>query len=217
MSQPPDSPLRSEQTSRYSVPQLRHRGWSPAMIRDLLGVPDDTSPNPRFRSAAPMGLYAAQRVEDVENTPDFATRARQAARRGAAARAVAERKRAATLEQMRRRPIELPLLGREQLSRRAIAHYNELLARSGDPVSQCPSPNHPNDIAPDTLLRWEVNYLRHVLTPYDTLLAELSGRIGRVEAEMLVRRRVYTAIAVRYPHLACECDRQLAERVRFEG
>lgn len=40
---------------------LRERGWSPAMIRDLLGDADQTRPNPYSRKAAPMRLWSTQR------------------------------------------------------------------------------------------------------------------------------------------------------------
>ncbi|MDS1269040.1 hypothetical protein RIF23_01885 [Lipingzhangella sp. LS1_29] len=217
MSEPAGSSPLLPPVRRYSVRQLRCRGWSAAMIRDLLGPPDETVPNPRVAGAAPMVYYAAHRVESVERGPIFAARARQAARRAEAARAAVERQRSATLDLIRRRPITLPALEREQLARRAIEHHNEALIRKGTPIRRCPSPNHPEDIDPQQLRQWEVAYLRTVLTPYDALLAALSGRVGRVEGELLVRRRVYTAIAVRYPHLARECDRLLAERVRIDA
>jgi hypothetical protein len=36
------------------TPGLRERGWTEAMIRDLLGNPDLTIGNPHYKTAAPM-------------------------------------------------------------------------------------------------------------------------------------------------------------------
>ena len=63
--------------------------------------------------------------------------------------------------------------------------------------------------------RVTVNYLRHVRTNYDELLASLHGKVGIEEAKELVRERVYEAIASTYPDLAAECSRQ--ERARAEA
>jgi hypothetical protein len=59
------------------------------------------------------------------------------------------------------------------------------------------------------LVRWQVDYLRHVLSRYDTLLDGLFGATGRAEAERLLRARVYGAIARAYPRLAAECARRV--------
>ena len=53
---------------------LRERGWSDVMIRDYLGEPDATRPNPRYRSAAPMKLYLAERNRLLLVSTCFGTR-----------------------------------------------------------------------------------------------------------------------------------------------
>ncbi|RST09106.1 hypothetical protein EF905_30100, partial [Streptomyces sp. WAC05374] len=58
------------------------------------------------------------------------------------------------------------------------------------------------------LVRWQVDYLCHALSRYDTLLDGLFGATGRAEAERLLRERVYGAIARAYPRLAAECARR---------
>lgn len=193
-----------------TTPQLRRRGWSAAMIRDLLSPPDQVRSNPRWPSGAPMPVYAAHRVRRIETQDAFARRARLAAQRSAAARKLAERKREHTLEHVRGLPIRLPLLEPAVLAERALAHrdaHQQLHALRRDAL---PDPAT-TEQAPAASHRWQVNYLRHALTPYDQVLAGLRGRVGRLPAEILLRRRVYAAIAARYPHLAAECDRQLSE------
>ncbi|MEU2116059.1 hypothetical protein ABZ567_10465 [Streptomyces sp. NPDC016459] len=60
------------------------------------------------------------------------------------------------------------------------------------------------------LVRWQVTYLRHVLSRYEVLLDGLYGETGRGEAERLLRRRLYEAIGTAYPRLAAECRRRIA-------
>lgn len=69
---------------------LRERGWTEAMIRDLLGSPDLRVDNPHYSSAAPMRLWRLQRVEAIEASPEFAQRRDRAARQCATAARAAE-------------------------------------------------------------------------------------------------------------------------------
>ena len=69
---------------------LKERGWTEAMIRDLLGDPDLYADNPHYKSAAPMRLWRLQRAEAVEASPEFAARRERAERQCAAARKGAE-------------------------------------------------------------------------------------------------------------------------------
>jgi hypothetical protein len=74
------------------APGLRERGWTEAMIRDLLGAPALTVDNPHYTSAAPMRLWRLQAVEAIEASPEFAGRRERAARQCAgAAKAAATR------------------------------------------------------------------------------------------------------------------------------
>jgi hypothetical protein len=109
--------------------------------------------------------------------------------------------------------IPVPQLSRTVLAERAVEHRNQRdEQRSWDRLDHVPNPATVADADPAALTRWQVNYLRHVLTDYDALLDGLFGATGRAEAERLLRRRVYEAIAIAYPMLREECCRQLAER-----
>ena len=63
------------------------------------------------------------------------------------------------------------------------------------------------------LERITVNYVRHRLTSYDRNLERVAGQIGVALAITAIRKRIYAAIAETYPHLAPECERQLARRL----
>jgi hypothetical protein len=64
-----------------SISGLRARGWTPALIRDLLGEPDRRAQNPHYKSGSPMQLYLVGRVEDAEASDQFAVAKARAERR----------------------------------------------------------------------------------------------------------------------------------------
>lgn len=71
------------------APGLRKRGWTEAMIRDLLGDPDLMAGNPHCKTT-PMRLWQLQRAEAAEASPEFAARRERAERQRAAAARGAE-------------------------------------------------------------------------------------------------------------------------------
>lgn len=75
------------------APGLKARGWTEAMIRDLLGDPDLTADNPHFKTAAPRRLWRLQRAEAIEATAEFAARRERGERQSAAAGKAAETRR----------------------------------------------------------------------------------------------------------------------------
>jgi hypothetical protein len=187
-----------------NMTRLRARGWTPAMIRDLLGQPDRLARNRRFPGAAPVRLYSMARIESMESKAVFRRASALAEARSAAARAGAQHRRERMLRLMNADEISVPRLRDSVLTARAVRHRDE---REGETTN-------PADVDRRTMDRWKVNYLRHQLTTYDTLLDELFGQAGRPEAERTLRRRVYSAICNTYPDLAAECQRQLRARER---
>ncbi|MFI1718809.1 hypothetical protein ACIGW4_23735 [Streptomyces sp. NPDC053513] len=227
----------TDRTTYVSLAGVRLRGWTDAMVRDLLGTPDVQGRDPRRWSLAPVRLYLLARVETVERTPEFAETAALCRARASAAGVHAERRRAAVLAAIRAEPIEVPLLPRPELERRAVRHRHLLGARSPGPgPAAAPGPAVPPGPAAapggapagaaaapasasgsmavpppaGALVRWQVSYLRHALSRYEALLDGLYGEAGRGEAERLLRRRLYEAIAAAYPSLAGECRRRIA-------
>ncbi|MBX9422036.1 MULTISPECIES: hypothetical protein [Streptomyces] len=195
----------TDRTTYVSFAGVRRRGWTDSMVRDLLGTPDVQGRDPRRWSLAPLRLYLLARVETVERTPEFAETSALAPARSSAAAAYAERRRGAVLAAIRAEPIEVPRLPGPELERRAVRHRQLLGARRpgapGDGPCGAPA---------GALVRWQVTYLRHVLSRYEVLLDGLYGETGRGEAERLLRRRLYEAIAAAYPALADECRRRIA-------
>ncbi|WP_329425619.1 hypothetical protein [Streptomyces sp. NBC_01268] len=187
----------TDRTTYVTVLGLRLRGWSDAMIDELLGQADVQGRDPRRWSLAPVRLYLLARIEAVERTPEFLHTAAVAGRGSAAAGAGAEQRRRAVLAAIRAEPIEVPRLPAAELERRAVRHRHLLGARG------------PGGITAGAMVRWQVGYLRQALARYETLLDGLYGDTGRAEAERLLRRRLYEAIAAAYPALAHECGRRM--------
>ncbi|MEU7070233.1 hypothetical protein AB0B30_18220 [Streptomyces narbonensis] len=188
----------TDRTAYVTLAGVRRRGWTDSMVRDLLGSPDVQGRDPRRWSLAPVRLYLLVRVETVERTAEFAAASLLSKARSAAGGMYAERRRAAVLTAIRAAPIEVPLLPGPELERRAVRHRHLLGARG---LGSTPR---------GTLVRWQVSYLRHALSRYDSLLDGLYGETGRGDAERLLRRRLYEAIAAAYPALAQECLRRMA-------
>ncbi|MEU8541372.1 hypothetical protein AB0C52_15510 [Streptomyces sp. NPDC048717] len=206
----------TDRTTYVSLAGVRERGWSDEMIDSLLGQADVQGRDPRRWSLAPVRLYLLARVEAVERTPEFASSA-VASRAWAASPAAAERRRRAVLAAVGAAPIEVPRIEVAELERRAFRHRHRLEAARGPGGSgQGTRPGGKGrgagrGMVPSAMIRWQVGYLRYALTRYDCLLDGLYGDTGRAEAEQLLRRRVYEAIAAAYPHLARECRRLMGD------
>ncbi|MFB6837667.1 hypothetical protein [Streptomyces sp. NPDC056361] len=221
----------TDRTTYVTFAGVRRRGWTDAMVRDLLGTPDVQGRDPRRWSLTPVRLYLLARIETVERTPEFAETSVLSPARSAAAAVYAERRRSAVLAAIRAEPIEVPRLPWPELERRAVRHRQLLTGRTTgrttgptagrttgrSPATPPPSapPSAPPGEAPGgppagSLVRWQVSYLRHALSRYEALLDGLYGATGRGEAERLLRRRLYESIAAAYPALAPECRRRIA-------
>lgn len=56
------------------VAELKRRGWTPKMITELLGEPDQTESNPGGRNSPRVMLWIFTRVEEIEETDAFRER-----------------------------------------------------------------------------------------------------------------------------------------------
>ncbi|MBO0906799.1 hypothetical protein [Arthrobacter sunyaminii] len=181
----------------------KDRGWTDTQIKTFLPEPDQTARNPFSRKAAPMKLYALERVEAIEATPEYqkareASRTRQIAAR---TRALAKKKEAVAAAQA----LELTIVPEpwQEMQDKAIAHFNSRLRRSQSPASR--------NTSKARLDRLTVNYLRHKQTSYEEELKEFKGVVGVGEAYLVVRNRILDLIADTYPQLRDECERQKFE------
>ncbi|UGY90749.1 hypothetical protein [Streptomyces gobiensis] len=195
-------PHERKTVTYLSLDTLLARGWSPGLIRELLGEPDRSQP---------VVLYLTPRVEEAERDGAFQRARELSVRRSAALRRAATRRRQSALEAIRTVPLELPRLSPDELARRAVEHRNLLDAqRACNHWGHTPAPASVESTLPAVLVRWKVDYLRHLLARHRVLLEALPPGASRPEGTRLLRERTYAAIAAAYPELALECRRQLA-------
>ena len=92
----------------------------------------------------------------------------------------------------------------------AVAHFNlHLSTRRGYGIAWRPMTLAS---AQWRLDRAAVNYIRHQLTSYDDLLADLLQNGADRNEIMQLQRRTLTAIADLYPEVAIECGKQASLR-----
>lgn len=211
---PADRAEVSQTRTHLSMAGLRARGWTPGMVRQLLGDPDLLRSNPHFESAPRTRLYRLDRVETAERSEEFRTVSAAAARRSAAARAAALRRRREVVARIAAEPLDVPRLTAQRLAEPAAEHRDRQdTRRASGRWRHATGPAMTQNAGPRAALdRWKVDYLRHRLTRYDELLDGLHSSTGRAAAEELLHRRIYAAIAEAYPDLARECERQSGER-----
>jgi hypothetical protein len=211
---------KAERPKRVTKSTLKERGWTETLIKKFLPTPDDTAPNPHYRSAgAAMQLFNLDRVEGIEASAEFKEAMTERLNRQPVAKKAIETKTRRTQEWASSLPEpELPALTKDELMRRAVDHYN---ARGGSRPDfviareerngnvYCWQPASVNSSA-DFLDRISVNYVRHVLTTYENRLLAAKGRVGAKEAKEAVRSKILGAIAVAYPWLSEECGLQKA-------
>lgn len=204
LTEPADHPRAAAVTETYlTMASLRERGWTDAMIREYLGEPDATRPNPRYWSAAPMKLYLTERAEAAEANPEWAERKARGARRRAAGVAAANHKRAETEALARRLAADLAasLVFPANLQQAAIEAYNnwhsdDCTCPGWHELGFCDKRADASD-PPEFLRRTTVNYVRHRLTGYERAYTRLAGRIGHQDAHEILRAEVNAAIEAR--------------------
>lgn len=180
---------------------LERTGWTPTLVRRLLGEPDQRKKV--LGRTDPLALYAIARIEQTEASADFAQAQEGIAKRKiAAAKAVTTKteKLMAAIEAM---PITVERRSLADVKRQAIDSYNRR-SRGDSSASNADDPGF--------LERITVNFIRHELTEYDVALWEVTGKTGIGRAVAEIRRRVYLAIAQAYPALSAECHRQIEAR-----
>jgi hypothetical protein len=197
-------PQATETAETYlTMADLRERGWTDAMIRDHLGEPDATRPNPRYRSGAPMKLYQPARAESAEAAAEWVERKALGARRRAAGAVAADRKRMQT--ETLARQLAASLVGRLVLpadpQQAAIEAYNSwhsdnCTCLGWHELGFCGKRAEASD-SPEFLHRITINYARHCLTGYDRAFNRLAGRVGHQDAHEILRTEVNAAVEAR--------------------
>ena len=174
-----------------TVAALKRRGWTDAKIRDWLGPADKTGVNPVYRTAAPLRLYAEDRVRAVEEAHPawFAQRSVKVVANAERAVGKAEQVKAANLATAQQwsdwaSQVEIRVMPLNQMSEKKARRLADLHA-----IEVSDNPPRGN--------RALNNWLRHCRTNYDDLLLEMGG--GHERAYQVLRNRVEQAIRDVYP------------------
>jgi Zn-finger nucleic acid-binding protein len=179
---------------------IKERGWTDGLIKKHLGEPDEFKKNPHYKSGPPMRLFLLERVEEIEAQSEVAESiAKVIARRPALSAAAilrADAQRNDLLDAVASVKIEIVRFEPDELRRRAIASYNSLWLDRGKLHKRATASDDP-----DFLDRITRNYARHHLVDYDSILTQLSGRVGKNDAYWLFKNRVMARIYELYPHL----------------
>lgn len=178
-----------------AVSDLLRRGWTDAMIRDLLGAADATARNPHCAHGHPMRLYADSRVAFVERGPSFRERLAAAHHKRAAGKAAAHRRRSELLKWVARLRIVAPPIQMPRLRRICADYFNAL---SDMDIESLPFVVDRVASDRDALL---VIYLALQMACHEEALAPFIGAPGYPEAISAIRLRTLDAIATAYPVL----------------
>lgn len=155
-----------------------------------------------------MRLYLASRVAEVEQSDEWIAWKVKRDARGQVGKVTADKRRKELFAWLDAQTITVQRV--EQVIQRACDHYNE---RQKERYWKRGEYEFPEPVTtecdPDFLDRIAVNFLRHCHTEYDSVLNQLTGKVGKTEACILIKIRVLKEIAKAYPHLRQECQRQI--------
>lgn len=198
----------TENEEYISKAGLKTRGWTDSMISIFLGNPDLERFNPHYKSAPKMKLYKLSRIINLEGTEEFNIRRIKSEQRSKVMKKVAKNKEMRLLEEIKRLEISVRIISPESLLKASIKGYNdfhEYVSMERGNYDFVPADSGSDK---SFLQRIQVNYLRHNLTEYDHELENVAGKIGIAKAILMIKEKVYDAIALAYPYLSQECNRQ---------
>lgn len=192
---------------------IERDNWTEMAIKELLGEPDKTKPNPKYKRAAPMKLYLESRVDAAEQNEDFQMFVTKNSKRRAGAKLAIVTKTNKAIEYASNIEIEVPSYPKKTIIELACQSYNSFQL-----YKQLNSRNHiyyHDEATPDSdvdfLERICVNYIRHQLTKYEEELNNIKGVVGKGEAYAILKKRINSAIGEQYPWLKNEAEEQTEE------
>lgn len=174
--------------------QVKERGWTEALIKKYVPVPDKEAVN-SYSKKAPIKLYFQKRIEDIEREESFIQlKAKAAIRQISAKKSIAQRKEKFLSEISKYQP-EIPVIPKEELFERAKKHYEEINLYKYDKLRNLMNPDD------DFIVRISINYIRHELSDYESQLAVIAKKVGVDDAYQIIREKVNEEIIKVYPYL----------------
>ena len=213
---PREAKPREPKPARITVSRLRSEfGWTDTLIARHLGEPDAETPNPHYRSAAPMRLYLLDRVYQTTAGNPTIQQQLQKQLEGRASRQKRQKELdqarqselLRTAEKLQPRMVGLPTTDPKALVQMAARARSEFLEYyqydeydQGRPVGLLEAKNR------------AVNMVRHEFTNYEQLLEEMP-RSRNLRTNLLVyqsvKRRTLEMVREHLPELANACNWQI--------
>lgn len=184
--------------------KIKERGWTDALIRKFLGMPDHYAANFVYPGGAPVRLYRLDRISTIEASEEFRQAQEQSAKRRTSSVKALDTKRAAALKWIDSLDgPTLPPAPRADLTRLAIDWFNETHAWRGDCQRWFMGTESEHYLAPIV-----VDYVLHRLTDYETKLRRAVGKLPQADDLAVIRAKILAAIGAEFPWLVAECVRR---------
>jgi hypothetical protein len=192
----------------YNLTQMKERGWTAAMVKKLVTIQPTEFKG--LYSRQPQKCYPKAYVEDLEATQEFEELKKLAAARHDRMKAIADRKRKENISRFRSRilGVKVPVISGDELRKRTIRSKRNWYRYQADLRCEIEEGIDEANLPKAVLDRWEVNFIRHELTRYDSILDQIRGLVGTGDIYIILRNEVLDRIAAAYPGLAGECSRQ---------
>lgn len=180
---------------------LLDRGWTEKTISELLPPPKLVD-NPYYKCAGYMKLWEQKTVKQKEKTKKFKVSAeKKAKRRESALKAVAT-KAEKTMSLLPTFSLEVERVSLEELRKMTLnAKWNWYMYTEQD--WKADSVDFADE---ETVLRWELNFIRHNLSNYDNELDKLYGKVGKDVVYSKYKNQLMDKIFEVYPELKAKID-----------
>ena len=177
----------SKDCTYISLSSLKSRGWTESIIKRYALQHDKEAVNPYYRSASPIKLYELHKIEAIEATEEFKELQSATLKRKEAAKKAAETKLQAMKDYVHSIEIQMPKMSREQVFRKAVAHYNDLWECRGRDDKYI---SDYRVLDNKTLERITANMIRHSMTDYEDVLGRSFGKVGIDYAHDYLRAKI---------------------------
>ena len=185
----------------WSKSTLLSRGWTEKTIDELL-PPPKLKDNPHYKCASPMQLWEQKVVKQKERTKKFKESAeKKAKRRESSLKAVAT-KIENTMSLLPTFSLEVERVSLEDL-RQWTLNAKWYWYMDTDQYERADSVFFADE---ETILRWEINFIRHNLSNYDDELEKLYGKVGKDMVYSKYRNQLMNKIFEVYPELKEKCE-----------
>ena len=192
---------KKKKITYWSKTTLLNRGWTEKSINEILPPPKLVK-NPHYKCSYPMQLWEAQIVSYRERTNRFKKYAEKKAKRQEASRKAIATKTEKTIALLPNFSLEVERVSLEDL-RQWTLNAKWYWYMDTEQYERADSVDFADE---ETILRWEINFIRHNLSNYDDELEKLYGKVGKDMVYSKYRNQLMNKIFEVYPELKEKCE-----------